>query len=272
MSDVVKRKATICVVNYKTLFLTMLCLRCIRKFTRYPYEVIVIDNDSRDESLNYLKSLTWIRLIERRNEPGMSGGSYTHGASLDLGLQNCSTEFFVTLHSDAFVQKENWLSDLVSYFNDDENTACVGSGKIEIKPKWETFLKNTFDMKKLENRLFHGLEFAGRSRYYNRTICCLYRTETLLKEKLSFLMGNNNGLTPGKKLYFELVDRGYRTLELSASLMADYVFHLGHGTQVVHPEQFSIRRRTIRKGNRALSKVKASRFFQSICADNSLDN
>lgn len=33
------------------------CLRSIRKFTDYPYEVLVIDNDSQDDSLRYLKSL-----------------------------------------------------------------------------------------------------------------------------------------------------------------------------------------------------------------------
>ena len=65
MSDLTKGKAAICIVNYKTLDFTRLCLRSIRKFTEYPYEIIVVDNNSRDESLEYLKSLKWIRLIER---------------------------------------------------------------------------------------------------------------------------------------------------------------------------------------------------------------
>ena len=51
MPQIIKGKATICIVNYKTLELTRLCLRSIRKFTNYPYEVIVVDNDSGDESL-----------------------------------------------------------------------------------------------------------------------------------------------------------------------------------------------------------------------------
>jgi hypothetical protein len=41
-------------------------LRSIRRFTRdVPYEVIVVDNGSKDDSLEYLRSLKWIRLIER---------------------------------------------------------------------------------------------------------------------------------------------------------------------------------------------------------------
>ncbi len=52
MSDLVKGKATICIVNYRTLDFTRLALRCIRKYTKHPYEVIVVDNDSRDDSLD----------------------------------------------------------------------------------------------------------------------------------------------------------------------------------------------------------------------------
>jgi GT2 family glycosyltransferase len=57
-SDLVKAAATICIVNYRTLDLTKLCLRCISKFARYRHQVIVVDNDSRDESLEYLRSIS----------------------------------------------------------------------------------------------------------------------------------------------------------------------------------------------------------------------
>ena len=56
---------TICIINYKTELLTKLCLRSIRKFTRTPYQVIVVDNNSCDESLTYLRQVKWIHLIER---------------------------------------------------------------------------------------------------------------------------------------------------------------------------------------------------------------
>ena len=73
-----KGKAAICIVNYKTADFTRLCLRSIRKFTRYPYETIVVDNDSQDESLDYLKCLNWIRLIERQPAATKQGGGFAH--------------------------------------------------------------------------------------------------------------------------------------------------------------------------------------------------
>jgi GT2 family glycosyltransferase len=147
MSNLVKGRATICIVNYKTRDFTRLCLRSIRKFTKYPYEAVVVDNDSQDESLEYLKSLSWIRLIERRAKAGEAGGGYAHAAGLDLGLENCNTEFFVSMHSDTFVRKDNWLTDLISHFGNDENVACVGSGKIELIPTWRILLKKATDLR-----------------------------------------------------------------------------------------------------------------------------
>ncbi len=266
----IKGKATICVVNYKTLDFTQLCLRSIRKFTKFPYEVIVIDNDSQDDSLEYLKRLSWIRLIERKDRNNPTGG-YAHSAGLDFGLANCDTEFFVSLHSDVFIQKENWLTDIISYFSDDENIACVGSDKIELTPIWRTLLKKATDLRTFKRKLFREPDAIGKFRYYNRTICCIYRTGVLHREKLSFLMDNDKGLTGGKKLYFELVDRGYKTVELAPSIMRQYIIHLAHATQAVNPQEFTLRKKTIKMYNRIIDKVMSRPLIQNIITDESLD-
>ncbi len=271
MSDLVKGKATICIVNYKTLDFTRLCLRSIRRFTKYPYEVIVVDNDSQDESLEYLKSLNWIRLIERRSGADEPGGGYAHAAGLDLGLENCNTEFFVSMHSDTFVRQDNWLKDLINYFGNDENIACVGSGKIELRPQWRILLKKATDLRTFKRKVLREPDPVGKFRYYNRTICSLYRTDILRREQLSFLMDRDKGLTGGKKLYFELVDRGYKTVELPSSVMDQFVYHLAHATQVVNPQEFTLRKRTVRKCHRLVDKVMSSEVVKGILRNGSLD-
>jgi len=265
-----KGKATICIVNYKTLDFTRLCLRSIRKFTKYPYEVIVVDNNSNDESLEYLKSLDWIRLIERDTTGDLSGG-YSHGAALQLGRENCNTEFFVSMHSDTFIQKENWLTDLVDYFGNDENIVCVGSGKIELTPRWREWVKKATDYKTFGRKLFNVPDPIGKYRYYNRTICCLYRTDALIREGLSFLPDGEKGLTSGKGLYFSLVDKGYKTVELRPLVMGRYIVHLAHATQAINPEEFKLRKKTIRKCNRLVRKVISTAIMQDILEDTSLD-
>jgi glycosyltransferase involved in cell wall biosynthesis len=273
MSQLVKSKATICVVNYKTPDLIRLCLRSIRKFTKYPYEVIVVDNNSQDESLEYLKRLRWIRLIERNtnNDPANGSGGYAHAAALDLGLENCNTEFFVSMHSDAFVKKDNWLTDLIGYFGGDQTVACVGSGKLELSPRWRIALKKVTDLRTFKRKLLRQPDPIGKFRYYNRTICCLYRTDILRQKQLSFLMDRDKGLTVGKKLYFELVDRGYKTVRLPASIMGRYIIHLAHATQVINRQKFAVQKKTIDKCNRLIDKVVSSALVQSLLADDLLD-
>lgn len=269
MTELVKGKATLCIANYKTLDFIRLCLRSIRKFTKYPYEVIVVDNNSQDQSLEYLRSLDWIRLVERCDSD-LRGG-FAHSAALDIGLGSCNSEFFVSMHSDVFVQRENWLSGLVGYFDNDETVACVGSGKLGLEPLWRSLLKRTTDWRTFKRKLLREKDPLGKHRYYNRTICSLYRTDILRKENLTFLMDRDKGLTCGKKLYFELVDRGYRTVELPASVMGQYVVHLAHATQAVNPKEFTLRNRTVRKCSRLVKQIMSSQTVQQIIADDSLD-
>ena len=271
MPELEKGKATICIVNYKTLDFIRLCLRSIRKFTAYPYEVIVVDNNSADQSLEYLKSLNWIRLIERHPAADEKGG-FAHGSALDVGLQNCNTEFFISMHSDTFVQKENWMTDLIGYFNNDEKTACVGTGKIELSSQWRELLKKITDFRTFKRKLLREPDPLGKYRYYNRTICCIYRTEILFREKLNFLLERDKGITAGKKLYFELVDRDYKTVELPASVMAQYVIHLAHATQAINPKEFNLRKKTISKYLHLTNKIMASKTVQDVLSDYSLDS
>ncbi len=262
---------TICVVNYKTLDLTRLCLRSIRKYTTVPYKVLVIDNDSQDASTEYLKSLDWIDFVERTDKTNDSSGGYAHAAALDMGLEMCDTEYFIAMHSDTFVHTSGWLDELMRYFRDNPRIACVGGGKCELVPMWSVWLKKLTDFKRFKRKFFGPADTIGMHRYYNRTVCSIYRTEILKKEKLFFLMDRDKGLTVGKKLYFELVDRGYPVVELPDRVMKRYLWHLAHATQVLNADEYNLRSRTLRKTRRLLDKIMNSEQVRQIMADDSLD-
>ncbi|MCK4886154.1 MAG: glycosyltransferase [Planctomycetes bacterium] len=270
MPQLHKGKATICIVNYKTLDFTRLCLRSIRKFTTYPYEIIVVDNDSRDESLEYLKSLSWIKLLERKNTNDPSGG-YAHSYALDLAFENCSTEYFVSMHSDTFIKKQGWLTKMVSYIDNDPNVFSVGTGKIELTPLWREILKKTFDFKTFKRKLLQVPDPVGKYRYYNRTICCLYRTAIIRKENLDFTTGREIGLTAGKKLHFDLADKGYSFVKLCPKKLGEYVIHLAHATQAINASEFTLRKKTVNKCERFIKKIMSDGVVKSILEDNSLD-
>jgi glycosyltransferase involved in cell wall biosynthesis len=270
MENLSPGEATICVVNYKTPELIRLCLRSIRKFTHTPYRVVVIDNDSQDESLEYLRSVPWIHLVERRFGAEKILGNKAEGSGLDLGLRDCTTEFYVSMHSDTIVQKDNWLADLLKYFGTGPNVACVGSDKLEVKPLWRVLLKKATDVKALGRKLFGDPRFQGWYRPHNRTICGLYRTAVLHREKLSFLSEERH-LTAGQGLYFDLLDRGYGTVELPASVLGRYVIHLNHATMVLNPQEFTCRKRSVHKYQSKVMQVMSSPMITDLRGDSSLD-
>jgi hypothetical protein len=270
-SEPIKARATICIPSYKTLDFTKICLRSIRKFTNYPYDVIVVDNDSRDESLNYLKSLPWIRLIDRKFEDCELTGSEAVGSAYDMALKECNTEFFVALHTDTFVRTQNWLTELIKYFGNTEEIACVGSGKIELKPQWQITLKKVTDFGMLKRKIMRDPALKGKFRYHNRTICSVYRTAVLKQNNLSFMPNKAKGLTAGRGLYFDLVDNGHKTVELPSKIMKKYAIHLDHATQAINPNEFTLRKKTVRKCNRIIEKIMSSQITKDILADDSLD-
>jgi glycosyltransferase involved in cell wall biosynthesis len=270
MENLSPGQATICVVNYKTPELIRLCLRSIRKFTHSPYRVVVVDNDSQDKSLEYLQSLSWIQLVSRRFGAEKILGSDAEGSGLNLGFQECTSEFYVAMHSDTIIQKDNWLAELLKYFQTGPNVACVGSDKLETKARWRVLLKKATDVKALGRRLFGDPRRRGWYRPHNRTICCLYRTEVLRREKLSFL-SKDRILTAGQGLYFDLLDRGYGTVELPASVLSRYVIHLNHATMVLNPQEFTCRKRSVQKYQSKVTQVMSSPLITDLQRDSSLD-
>ena len=55
--------------------------------TEWPYEVIVIDSGSTDGTVEYLRKLDTIRLIE------IPSGEFGHGKTRNLGVQAADAEF-----------------------------------------------------------------------------------------------------------------------------------------------------------------------------------
>ncbi|MFQ5544938.1 MAG: glycosyltransferase family 2 protein, partial [Acidiferrobacterales bacterium] len=63
-----KPRVSICIPHWQVKPLISICLRSIRKHSKnYDVEIIVVDDGSKDESIEYLRSLKWIRLVERPN-------------------------------------------------------------------------------------------------------------------------------------------------------------------------------------------------------------
>jgi glycosyltransferase involved in cell wall biosynthesis len=265
-------KVTILIPNYKTLELTKLCLRLLRKYTDQKLaKVIVVDNDSQDASLTYLRGLSWISLIERKSVPGQIA-TMAHSQALDMALECVTTPYVLSIHTDTLVKHPKWLEQLIAQIEQDPNVAGVGSWKLEMKPWWRRGLKTIehYCQKayyKLLGRTDHGLEGVGKNYYYLRSHCAMYRMDLLRQLQLSFSDGD---MVAGKTMHKKLVDAGYRMVFLPSETLGNYVEHINHATTVLNPE-LSTREKSVLKGMHRIEKSLARMNAAVVLQDASLD-
>lgn len=249
-------KVTVLVPNYRTPELTRLCLELLQKYTHTgKIHVIVIDNNSRDESVKYLRKLRWIELIERKSH-GRETPPQSHARALDLGLARVTTPYVLSIHTDTLIKHPQWLDFLLSQIESDSTIAGVGSWKLESRPLHKKILKNLEGMiqriyYKIIHKTNHALEGVGKNYYYLRSHCALYRTDLLKKYKLKFDDGNEPA---GKLLHKKLVDLGYKMVFLPSRILGKYLDHVNNATMILNPE-LGARAKTVKRGVKKIKVI-----------------
>jgi len=249
-------KVTLLIPNYRTYALTKLCLDLLQKYTPTgSYHAIVIDNNSRDESTEYLRTVPWIELIERRGVRGETPPQ-SHARALDLGLSRVTTPYVLSIHTDTLVKNSQWLPYLLSQIEKDENIAGVGSWKLESKPLYKRALKAVerrlqIVYYSLIHKKDHAIEGVGKNYFYLRSHCALYRTALLKKHHLKFDAQNEPA---GKILHRKLVDEGYGMVFLPSKTLGKYLDHVNNATMILNPE-LGARPKTVRRGIKRIEAV-----------------
>jgi GT2 family glycosyltransferase len=232
------KEVTILIPNYKTPEITKICMRLIRRHTDLSRaEIIVIDNNSNDASLEYLKTLPWITLIERKTDQPETA-PLSHSRALDLALEQVTTPYVLSIHTDTFVKSPDWLNVLLAPLKHNPKLAGVGSWKLESKSRLQ-MLGYQFE------QLWKGLlsKYFGYTGYradrldvsarYLRSHCAMYRTDIIKQVNTNFSDGDQ---TAGKVMHQKMIAAGYQMLFLDSGELGRYVDHLNHATMVLNPE------------------------------------
>ncbi|MBI2361622.1 MAG: glycosyltransferase family 2 protein [Deltaproteobacteria bacterium] len=267
-------RVTICIPHWQVKELVMLCVRSIRKYTTdIPYEVIVVDNGSRDSSLDYLRSLSWIRLIERGEV--RANRVLAFAEALDIGAAESRANFFLAMHTDVVVKRAGWLGRLVDAIESDSHYAASGTEKLIMPSPFYAWWRRTVDTKKL--KLWLRRRWLGDSsavmrerRSYPRDFCALYRLDVLRRHGLSFVQRNR--LSSGESMYLNLSELGYRVKMLPVSETMHYIDHVEHGTAALRPEERRLRHTLAQwKSQRRLQRLLARPYVQTLLFDSLLD-
>ena len=265
-------KITVCIPHWQILACMQPCLRSIRKHSaQYDLEVIVVDNGSRDASLDYLRALDWIRLIERPEEvhTNWPGNVFT---AWDRGLREARGDFYVTMHSDVFVKRDGWLDPFLREIARDASVAASGAWKFELENPIYAWQKKAIGfvsarVKRLFGRKLHVGRYEGK---YPRDYCAMYRRDTILKHGLTF--GSVKGyLGGGYSIARQIWDAGYGMGMFPVREMDRYVYHINHGTAAVIPEKRLRRLHKQRQSERKAAALFEQPWIRELQADVSLD-
>ena len=213
-------------------------MRLIRQHTNFNrVDVIVIDNNSNDESLAYLKTLPWITLIERKTEAA-EPVALSHSRALDLALAQVSTPYVLSIHTDTFIKKSDWLDVLITPFKKNPKLAGVGSWKLESKSSIKMFGYHFEQMwKRLLNKHLgykgYRAERLDVSARYLRSHCAMYRMDVIKELNTNF---SDDEQTAGKVMHQKMLQAGYDMLFLDSAALGGCIDHLNHATMVLNPE------------------------------------
>jgi|WetSurMetagenome_2_1015567.scaffolds.fasta_scaffold58947_2 glycosyltransferase involved in cell wall biosynthesis len=264
--------ASIVIPHFRTEDLARLCLRAIRRLTDQPYEVIVVDNHSQDASLDYLRRVRWIRLIERGPEADV-GAVRAHADAMDIGTAAARGTWLVSLHTDTIVRRQGWLASLIARLEANPRAAALGSDKIDYDPAWYRGMKRLWDTHRMRSfwRRMTGRPPDPRlepTPWYPRSFCAVYRLDVLRRLGLSWQPAG--GRAAGDPLYRGLTAAGYEGVCLAPDEMRQFVEHVSHATSLLG--RGGLRHwHGNRKVRRTLDRIMGSDLARELLRNDSLD-
>lgn len=196
--------------------------------TEWPYEVIVIDSGSTDGTVEYLRKLKTIFLIE------ISPAEFGHGKTRNLGVQVADAEFVAFLTHDAIPTDDKWLANLIAVADQSEKIAGV-FGRHIAHENASPFVKNDL----FEH--FNGFDTCPH--IVNRdTSPQRYATEQGWRQFLHFYSDNNSLLRKSvwKKIPYPDVEFAEDQLWAQSIIEAGYCKAYAPTATVYHSHDYGI--------------------------------
>lgn len=104
-----KGLVSIVMLSWNALQFTKMALESIRAHTHGDYEIIIVDNGSGPETVEWLRTLAGVRIIYNATNRGYAGGN-------NQAIAAAQGEYVVLLNNDVIVT-EGWLDGLLEAFN-----------------------------------------------------------------------------------------------------------------------------------------------------------
>jgi len=117
-----EKLVSIVITTWNSFDLTKQCIESVQKNTKKPFEIILVDNGSKDKSIEKLEKqfsdLNNLKVIKNKVNKGFP-------FALNQGYRESKGYYVVHLNNDAFVT-ENWLEELIKAIDSNEKLVVVG--------------------------------------------------------------------------------------------------------------------------------------------------
>lgn len=164
-------KASIIILNWNGLKYLKECLNSVYKQTFGDFEVILVDNYSKDSSVSFVRhNFPKTRIIKNKKNFGFAKGN-------NMGIKKSKGKYIVLLNNDTIVDK-NWLKELVKTADERKEAGMISpktylkSGGIDTLGLKMTHWGLAFDIKEKKS-IKHLLCPSG--------VSCLYK-KSMLKD------------------------------------------------------------------------------------------
>lgn len=213
-------KFSIIIINYKTKDITKRCLKSILLNCNSDYEIILVDNNSNDGSVEYLEKefADKVKIIKNETNLGFAKAN-------NIGAKKAQGDYLLFLNSDTILHNDI-LNDFTSFINKQNNLNNLGI----IAPK--LILEDSTEQKGA---------YGNFPNIFN-TIFLKFKKKKNVKKKVfevdwvsgaAFVIKNNifkklNGFDESFFMYFEDVDLCKRLKSLSFKVIVNKNIVLTH--------------------------------------------
>ena len=211
-------KTSIIILTYNNLDKTKDCIESIRKYTdKDSYEIIVVDNNSTDDTKLFLKEQDDIKVIFNESNVGFPMGC-------NIGIANSEKTYDILLLNNDTVVTKNWLFNLKKCLYSDEKIGAVGAvSNNGANLQGVDFTYNNFD----EMQNLASKNNISDVKKWEEKVCLIGYCLLIKREVMDQLNGLDEGYTPGyiedNDLSLNIIKLGYRLMLCHDSFIHHYL-------------------------------------------------
>lgn len=256
-----KPELSIIIPQYKTEQFIRLCLRSLRKYSCNPIQVIVVDNNSCDGSIDYLRKVAWIDLIENKSD---LVGIRAHREAIDLGVEKARGDWICLFHSDTIVLKEAWDVSLLGIIKK-AGAAGLSTYIRDVNQFENFFIKCSRRFCEFRTGIKRKINpNKGKDKIMSY---CLFIKRTILSN--SGFIFSKERMDVGSELYHEHIKDKYPFVILRYRKLSPFFWHTSNVTSIITGQIAG--QKDVSKFNSKLRELQENENIKKIMSDNSLD-